>query len=77
MNWIVVGSKRTHISKRAVSQQPIVDVAQIVGQFDQVDQTLRELMHVNWLVIKSKRCTHKVRRAADRQPIVDVAGLVW
>ena len=48
VNWLVIASKRTHEVRRAVEQEPIVDVAGLVWQFDRVEGAQRELMRASF-----------------------------
>ena len=76
VDWLVIRKKHTHKAGRAVVEEPIVNVAGLIWQFDRVDDDSRELMFVIWLVIGSNH-THKAIKAVATKPIVDVAGLVW
>ena len=67
VNWLVIGSKRTHEARRAVGWEPIVDVARLVWQFDRVDKTLCELMGVNWLLKKASALTKREEQLQQNQ----------
>ena len=68
VNWIVIGSKRTHEARRAVEQQSIVNIARLIWQFNRVDMAPRALRPVNWFANGSKH-THKAREQLHRNQL--------